>query len=432
MLFLLGMLWFVYAVLSITSEEAASENLDYIPENATLVYRIDGRTFLKQALTTMLLHEDQDLSEMIRELSKNATSDNLKPLGISFESEIAYFQVNEDSSVLTGFLFNLNNPRVFKKNIRDFVSDNVAISCQHNVGLILVGDPSLISQKRLQSKADGYLGRKSNFATRNKINSENSVFTVWNKSTDGTNTTFSATVNGQQFNFTGELKLRNKMVTQDNVLAPDGIHISTAIVPSFVSGFIRSTLKVNSSEMPDISSISMNYYGMKFISDPEFFMAPEINMWINFTDTVSLDSVFKNFNLGPPQPKLAFRILEVYGESYIVQKKGKSSIGIFSGSQLDKHSKTLETDFSYQAFRITGDPKYLFHIEGDGLIKQLLNLSPSIQASRKLVAQIKELDITAKPYKNDTYKIEGYIELKKGEFPLNALFKFLIQSKLLQ
>ena len=429
MLFLIGMLWFVYVVLSVTSEEAAAENLDYIPENASVVYRVDGRTFLKQALVAMTLHEDEDLSEMIRDLSKDASTGNLKPLGISFESEIAYFEVTENAKTITGFLFNLNNPRVFKKNIRYFVGKDVAISCQHNVGLLLVGDAEFISKKDLQKKADRYLSQKSKFAQRYKINSRNSVFTVWNRSKDGTKTTFTATIDGQRINFSGELKLNNRMVTREKVLKPDGLHFSTTVVPRFVSEALRSSLKLDSTDIPDVRSLSVNYYGIKIISDPEFFAAPKMAAFINFQGTVNVDTLFKNFDLEPVNQKTARRVLNIYGEKYAVVQTEKNSFGIFS---LDSEKQQNNTAFSNDVFHISGEPKYLFNIQGDGLIKQLLNLSPSVQASRKLVTQIRKMDLKAMPGSDDLYTVEGYIELKQGEIPMNALFKFLIQSELLQ
>ena len=58
-----------------------------------------------------------------------------------------------------------------------------------------------------------------------------------------------------------------------------------------------------------------------------------------------------------------------------------------------------------------------------------MELSPTMSASQAIVSQVSLIDISGEISKNGSVVIDGKVQFKKGSFPLNEIFKFLIRSK---
>lgn len=404
--------------------EGRTDNLDYIPENSTSVYRINGRKFLKESVATMIFNEDEDLMRMIRNVSGNGTSDKLKPLGISFESDIVHFEMKDGYNYFYGYLFNLNSPSTFEANIRGFIGDDVAISVNESVGLILVSASNLPKDK-LQEQANAILKEKSNFAKENKIYDKESVFSVWNKNPLGLTTNLSGKIEGQKLLFSGDIKFDSPLPKMKYNVEPKGLHLSNVFIPKVANFYIRSMFELRKEDLPDIKGLSINYYGSKFVTAPEFFIAPDIEAYVEFSGPLALDSLYSRLDGTPVSGNQNMMKIDLFGENYFVTKKDFNSLVI------SKSKKAVKLIPFKNAIVVSGAPEKLFNIDGDSFVKRMISMNPVVSAAQQFTSEISNFELKLNEEK-ERYEIEGHVKLKGGEYPMNTLFKFLLQSKLLE
>ncbi len=424
MLLLVGMLWFAYSIITFTLKEASNENRDYIPKNAFSVSRIDGQVFFKKTLKTLILHQDTDLSAMLREIKQNSTSTGMEPLGISFDSEIIQFKIDHKTEILTGYLLNLRSPHYFKRNIRNFIGPDAAISTNGNIGLILLQSEGNLKKSKLQAIANDILSKKSTFSNNNPTPNPSSILTLWNKSKQGQIFSLGASIDKESLQISGSITDNAIHIQKYHWLKPEGLHISSAVIPDSWNEYIQKSFGEVGVELPKIASISMNYFGCTFISDPVFLIAPMADISLTFEATILIDSLFKAFELSTVGAPKDFKKLNVYGENYLVSSPAPNQLKIYHSS-LDK----IRYEQTSNALQAKGSPKYIFTIEGDGFIKRLMGLSPTMSASQAIVSQVSLIDISGEISKNGSVVIDGKVQFKKGSFPLNEIFKFLIRSK---
>lgn len=427
MLLLVGMLWFAYSIVTFTLKESTNDNLDYIPENAIEVSRIDGQIFFKKTLKTLILHQDDDLSEMLREIKKNRTSTGIKPLGILFNSEIIQFKVTRSSKILTGYLFNLNSPHYFKRNIRNYFGENAAVSTNENVGLVMLQGKSNLTKSKLQSIAKNLLSKKSSFSKKNPISKSQSVLTFWNKSKQGSTISLSASINRERLEISGDIFDKSVVSEKHTWLEPDGLHFSSMIIPDSWNEYVKKSFNDIGVSLPKITSISMNYFGCTLISEPTILIAPKADIVLTFDAPVEIDSLFKGFGLSSEGAPKNFKKLNIYGEKYLVGATAPNQLMIYH-SRMDK----IQYKSTSNALQFIGSPKYLFKIEGDNFIKRLMGMSPSVVAAQELVSQVSSIEITGKISRKKAVTIDGKVQFREGQFPLNALFKFLLRSKIFE
>lgn len=424
LIFLIGMLWVVFGLLTATLEDHHNENLEYIPTNATVVYRVNGRKLIKETFSTLIFHKDSDLSELIHELRTTDSSFQVKDVGILFNSDIVQFEVEENGIAWTGILVNLSNPRSFEKNIKQYIGENSAFAKTKTVGLILTADQKT-TEHALKKKANQFLQKKTAFAQKSPWKDSESLFNLWTHNQTKNNPKLALEVSSSEnaLEATGSVEIPSKWKALPKTLQPNGFHISSSFVPETV----RDSLKIWSKQLgitfPEISGISLNYYGMKIVSDPTFFAAPQFDAYVRTEKPIDVQDLFKNSD---PKVVLIEQVtFTINGERYHFQ-------------QIDAHSFTigihkdlpLIAGNSKLIFCANGDLRRLMKIEGDGLVKRVIEMSPLVSAINRTLRSVGKFDVIVAK-ENKQGKLKASIGLKEGEWPVNALFKFLIRSKLL-
>ena len=90
-LFLILMVWICYSLISMVFQEHTNENHEYIPDDANFVARIDGRKLMNTSISSILLHEDEEIIELIEQTLSDEEEGDVKGLGIAINSDVIVF-----------------------------------------------------------------------------------------------------------------------------------------------------------------------------------------------------------------------------------------------------------------------------------------------------------------------------------------------------
>ncbi len=426
LLFLIGMFWFVFNLLTLTLVDGKNDNNDYIPDEATTVYHIDGTRFTRQTLNTLLLHEDKELSSLIQDLLPESSDGKLKPLGISFSSDLIQFEIAEKEGRYSGILFNLSSPHFFKKNMALYLGEEVAIAANDRVGLLLTQNGLNLSKHALQVKAESMLRKKTNFAKKHPIKLPGVLLSAWNRSESCKDGLLQLELKGQELHFKGALDVYRSAPPMLEQLEPNGFHLTSGYLPDFINDSLQKYVSELGITLPEITGVSINYLGTKIISDPILVILPKADIYLEFAANIELDSLLLQEFVAPRKATDPenLRILDIYGVSYWVRQQSPRSL-IISSSPHPKMQKGR-----HAAFLIEGAPKFLFELEGDGLVKRVVEMAPIMSSSRNAANGISTVNIRISKDRNNVYLVDGLVQFKPNEWPINTFFKFLIRSKL--
>lgn len=427
LVFLAGTLWLVYLILVFSFEENTNKNTQYIPENATSVYRLDGRVLTRELLASLLISEDDDLRKMAQSKIPTTKEGKLKPVGISFDSDIILFRLEDGKSRFTGMLFNLWDDRTFKRNIPKLVGDNGAIASTENVGLLLLQLEGDMTQKQLSEKAAKMLSKETSFLKNHPAPENKSLISVWYQEGNSSISDVGISVQDNQLIISGAFETSTDLNAKNLAQYTGGFHIHTQWFPEIWSSLLQDALKERGIEIPSIRQLSINYFGTTIVTEPSVMPLPILTASIEFKDVVSVDSLFGSFPLISNDTISGMRIYDVLTKKYEITQIDSHTISIASTDGLKLTKKSVGS-----IAEISGSPDYLLNIDGDKFISRVLVLSNEYRAVSSLINEITSIDIKMTPSKNNTYRIRGTIALNDDKWPLNELLKFLIRSKLLQ
>lgn len=427
LLFLIGMLWLVYGLLTLTLVEPENHNADYIPNEATRVYRVDGNTFTRKTLTTLLLHEDEELSDLMRDLIPESSDGTLKPLGISFTSDLIQFEIKKGNDILSGILFNLNSPHYFKKNMPLYLEDDVAIATNENVGLLLTQNGTRLSKRELHTKAQSMLQHKTTFAKKHTLKATESIVSAWNKTEDGNTMSLALNLKEQKLQLTGAFTTTNQLHYMSRTLVPRGFHVTSHYIPDFANDSLQKYAAQIGIHLPKIQGISINYFGTKLITEPTLIAAPKADVYLEFDEDFDLKKSLPIPFLLLLKKTDAENVLklELNGQSYWIDQRTPRSL-LISWNRNPKMEKIKNSP----VLLIDGAPKFLFELEGDGLVKRLIEMSPMMSSSKSAARGIAMVHLSVAQKSTSNFKVDGVVTFGANEWPINTFFKFLIRSKL--
>ena len=113
---LLPALWFLFTTSRYLIQEIPSCNDDYIPENALIVARIDGKMISENTLFSVLMEsKDEEISQLMQDFlnSRGADDQKLKDPGIHLLSDLFYVQIPVKDEKVNCILVNLTSKDKF-------------------------------------------------------------------------------------------------------------------------------------------------------------------------------------------------------------------------------------------------------------------------------------------------------------------------------
>lgn len=423
---LLGAMWLVYSILVFSFEESENQNTAYVPTNASIVYQFDGRLLSRELLASLLISEDEELQELVQDKIPTTDKGKLKPVGISFDSDVIVFRLEENGNQLSGFLFNLRNKRVFDRNIPKYLGENGANASIENVGLVLIQREGNLSNRELKKRATKMLSRPTNYFRDKQVRNEYSLVSIWYREDGKPVSDVGVSVEGNQLLFKGTFKADKNLSKTQLPQYKGGFHIHSKWLPKEVNMQMQEALKSIGFELPAVKQFSLNYFGATIVTEPSIAGLPYMAGSFEFEESVVADSIFRDFEVVSTDSLANEKVYDILSMRYAVKQKNPTTLEIRSieGIELTKTSYST-------AAEISGSPKYLLKLDGDSFIRGILTLTNEFKSLNSFINEVEKVDIKTIPGSDKKYQIRGSIELKDDKWPLNEVVKFLIQSNIL-
>jgi len=421
-------LFLVHYILRFSFEASENSNLDFIPENATSVYRLDGRELTRELLASLLLSNDEVLNKMTQSQIPKTRDGELKPVGVSFDSDVIMFRLEEGNQHYTGLLFNLWDHRTFRRNMPKYIGKNSCIALNDDVGLLLTNTAGNVSPSKLKSKAEKLISEKTKFSEKHPAPENASLISVWYKEKNSSFSDVGLSLQDNQLLIHGSFEAKTEIEAKNLSKNKGGFHVHAQWFPDNWNLIVQQELERGGIKIPPIRQFSFNYFGGFVVTEPSIALLPIMSGAIEFENDVVLDSLLVGF----PEITHLFktnsdaRVFDILSKPYEFKQVDARTLEVRSLDEMElKPSKmTTVAEFS-------GSPKHLLNIQGDDFIRRVMKLSNEYRAVGALVNEITSIDIKMTPKSGRHYRIHGKITLKDDKWPLNELIKFLVRSKLL-
>lgn len=402
-----------------------ASHLTFLPKEATTVLHIEGKQLLELAAKDIFFHSrDEELITLFfDELEATRGTDDQKNPGIQLNADILFFELPIDTIVYIGALFHIENKTAFDLHIASYLKENQTVYRSGSTGLFLSlpgrKDLPLYEREKLHTLCKSLLNKEDHHPVLSRIQhvKSTSPLTFWkqNPISRKEETFLQLSLNERSVTFKGMVE--NEKTTRPSFpsLVPKGFHVSMGQIPVFFNDSLQSLLN---DTIPDLRSLSINYFGSEIITEPIVTPFPEGEMIVQFTEPFSKDRLLELL-LGKEQMKKGsqtfFEVKPIYAK------------------QLDEHSVYIgTTPFSPEKiiqnnlpFSVSGDTKALTKVEGKGLVMQFINIVPAYTASKEFSSRIEVLEITTK-WANKGYELQGTLTFKEPYSPINEVLRWLI------
>jgi hypothetical protein len=412
LLFLLGVLLILFYFTHVLLITPKQDQLNYIPQDAELVVRINSRNMIDKTFQSLLL--DNDDRKLINELYKKliqTSKSGKKPmdLGIDYQSDIVVFKMPYKTAYVIGFLLKLNHVDAFEKSVgTDVTAQQVAIT-HNDVGLILTyfgNERKHEDAIEIQQLADTIL---SNSMAKQKApkHSESLI------SIGGKNNNLDFSIEENLIDFNGSLSPKNelKSTTQKHLKAK-GFHLSASHISELEALLPKSSI--------DFMSFNFLGYGKK---TNDGFPSVQFELLVGFTSKTDVLAILKDTF------KLELRVNEsgdeisILGQTYFYKQLDDRTCYIGSTKNPE-----FETKASSTLLRIKGKPSSFFAYKSGSVLLNMLEINPKFHASKQLALKTNTVDVTLELNKNKQIDVSGKIIFQKGTYPINEITRFLLTA----
>ena len=431
--------WVFFFLFRLSYEVQTPKNWSYLPENVNLAVAIDGRGFLKGALTSVLVEaKDENVVSGLRKFITREPKDGKgksRNYGINFVSDALYFRSTDNGKKYSGLLVNLKNTENFDRNLADVNSNkNMFVRRHEQTGIILLSNElSRAELKGVSTKLiAGSAGKKAKSFTAESLDKQLIHLYADKKALRFMDVYHSAELNFETeenyLHFTGSLKLNDaeKFIKGSKRLKPKDFHVFTAHIPKIVRDSIRSYAHQAEIELPPLKSFSLNYGGLKlFLNKSSLIFLPKMELLLEFEDSLNASKIVDNS-----------RFLEKFG---IVKENGRYRIGeetcyVFQAANnlvylgTNPNPEFIASDETQLI--IEGDLTRLTDIDADWLISAAIQANSSYQALNGFFQASDHISLRVQKKRGNTADLKGEIVFKDGHFALNEIINLLLTSQI--
>ncbi len=413
-----------------------NKNLYYLPENVTYAVRIDGRALAEKTLFSVFIEsKDEEVLEMIRALFKQKAykENEFRNAGIDYLSDILFFEMNLQSEPISGILFNVSNPGLFKKGLKN---SSKSYACNGDVGVILFDNLSHpFGKEELTLHAEHILRNKTAaIRSMSMLHSQSgSCFEVFSK---GSFVSIKSAYKQSNIHFDlddrniyvrGKLLLNKNNASGDTFLTktlkPDGFHFSGTRLPALVSDTVNHWLKQFGCKLPFVTSVSMNLTGTKVINHSSgFFVVPQMDLFVETSSPIDIEKFLQNEKLRSyfdyQKDSNCIRIQE---ERLYFKQITETSFYLGKSASPDFISHSGKTILTMK-----GDVQSILKIEGSRLVSSFLEMIPEYRASKQLTEHVDKFDLSLRQSPVGPIIMRGSMTFKKGYYSINEIIRFLL------
>jgi hypothetical protein len=440
-IFLFTLSWGLLILAKTLLKTNQNNNLNYLPENVSFAVRLDGRELAEKTLFSVFIEsKDEQVLKMIQTLLKENTSEEseFRNLGIDYLSDILIFRISIENRQVSGMLFNVSNPGLFKKGLHDTPA---AFACNEDVGVVLFDNSDRpIGSDRLNVYAERMLRKPTSTIAKLVIvhHQSGTFFEIYSNGSlfndngiiDRSDIHFG--LNDHMLFINGKMKLNksgsHKLNYLQRTLKPEGFHFSATQIPQALNDSLKRWLHSYDCKIPDIRSLSLNLRGTKIINHSSgFFVVPQMELYINTVSPINLIHVLSNtklksyFDYDLDSNWISFQDERLYF-------KQLSPSEIYIGITQNPHWKD---HVAKELLVVRGNVKPLMKIEGGGLMTSFLEMIPEYRASKELCEHIDRLELTMRHSDRAQALLQGKIVFGENYHPMNEIIKFLLIGEFL-
>ena len=385
----------------------STESRSVVPENATVVVRVDGNSLMSSITKSTLLESNDDLvTEIIEWLEER------KLIGVNLNAEMYGFEYMEKNKRLIGFSFSLRDPDQFRANVKDFFGSKIGFSDNGEIGVVLTS--KTIKVKDLMSKAQNLISSDSSFDF-DKMEMDHHL-SYWSHQTE---VNLKIELNEMVVDGIWAYPLQVSHIPQ---LRSNGLTISSTLFPFMQEDWDQFCKDIATREH-ELQGVSASITGFDINGLSSDLVAPKGEFVVEFggeSEPVQfLADVFKAGYV-ELQDNSHFK----YGESIYNFK--------IEGKRIHVSSDQLSAiESSESVLSMQGKPSHVFNLEGSNIAQNILKMNPLFRSSKALVQEVGNLDLKVVPQKNKTMKLKGSIEFKEGSHPELLILSFLFESDVL-
>jgi hypothetical protein len=427
-LFGLLFLWGTLILSEFLFAKISNENALYIPQSAEMVVKIDAKSFFQSAIYDVFLDDkDKEVFAQIEKLAQsNFDNSPWKDAGIDLLSDVIYFENTVSGGKISGFLFNLTNPKSFNSNISSLVSKNQYYSSNENVG-ILISKTAGVTEKQAKNFVSSAL-KKKNMQPK-AFTAETKEGQILSVSTSSKSPFGKGQMNVQllsnQLILEGEFTAQNNISTSKWTLKKDGFHLLCGVVPDNFADTLQSKMNADGFNLPKIKRFSVNYRGTNI---GENNILPDGDLLLKFESKLDKKAMVEN---QIPWQKMGFVIEASTPNGLLLIKEEKAytlrildDFTLFLGSNTSNLLQKKNTDL----FLLEGDLTNITEINGGGLMTVGLNFYPPYKASKTLFQSLSVAEIKFKSM-NGKNTLTGKFEFKNEKTVITEMLRFLLTLK---
>lgn len=441
--FILAIGWVFFIISQSILKENINHNLKHVPENATFAMQLNGKEIAEHTLFSVFLEsKDQEVIKLLQEsfIKNIKTEGKFKNYGIDFLSNIVVFEIPYKNETVLGILVNVTNESLFRKNLK---STGKVFALKHNVGLILSVGPKSnpILKPNLQALANTILSNvhKSSAIKFSDLQDSGKFIEIFSNGSilksrsnfKKSNILFELDRNSLILSGKTEINTSNskKINTIRNGLYPNGLHISTSLIPVELSDTMNKWLDQFGVKIPVIEEISMNFMGTKVINHSSgFFVVPQMDLFIECEKEISIQKLLSTpefqayFDYSMDENSINFQDEKLFFKQIT---PNSFYIGIIK-------NPIFGTSKSNDLFRMEGSLKPLTNVQGGGLMTAFLQMLPIYKACNNIAAHTENFSLKLTKANDKEARIKGNLRFYKEYSPMNELVKFLLQGQLVK
>ncbi|MDG1147927.1 MAG: hypothetical protein P8N52_06435 [Crocinitomicaceae bacterium] len=404
----LGVIWTIFFIASNAYNNFKNNNLKYIPAESDLIIQIDANQILKNSIKGVLTTEDNKLLELIQETRAETSKTNGKESGIILNAKTILFSILKDEKRFYGALFNIKDQNDFKNYFTQ--KKYIGIATTSDVGLIV----TTRTPSKLTALAESLLqGKHASIELKNS----SSPIAIWTKRATKQKR-LDIQVEQGHIHLSGEIFTPHHTARNFKPLSQDGFHTTIAQIPTWINDTIQSQIDHS---IPSISGVSFNYFGTEIIEEPNFILAPEADVLIQFETPFHLDSCIESLHEKMIIDSVNPHKFYIGHKEYYANQISKNLI--FIGTH---DYDSIQTTTKQSVLHISGDPTRLTQINGNGMFKYLLGIIPIYGASKQLASKIQSFDVELTKKDENTLTVTGDVILKEGENAYIEAIRFLL------
>ena len=399
--------------------KANNENLNYIPENAIVKVRINGKSLAGKTINNICFENpDSKLLTQLDTLIHQTLRADLKNTGIDYLSEIGAFITENEGKYNYFLVFNVDDKNEFNAYFSNSINVNFTTNQDGTVGIVELGldDFKKNNLNEFLKKESSFKFKENDFT--NDITIEGKGFDLLSK-----NGFFKLNCNfyGDKIAIDGKIQNTFKSFNNKFSLIKNGLHISVNEKNTLQK--VYKLIQTFNPAFPELNHFEINYRGVSLTEGGNpYYAEPNFDLLIGFKNNIQQDSLlnfvnnYKDFGFSYSNNKLSMGksvySLKVLNDTYLF---------------ISKNSKSVAQKSNDDIFEINGSPELLTKIKAPEYITSFFEMMSPYAASKSYLSTIKNINL-----KVSTNKFKTEITFKKNKNSFQELLKAVLIVKGIQ